>query len=153
MIKKNNLKFEIAVFVIAILLLTSITSVITGVNNAKNIQRCMISECKKMVSFFDNNIVMDYSFSFPAPDVTQLVINDTVYHQVTMDGLYTVGYPNTPLLPVKPYSIIIPQMYEVDSINVTWQNNVSLGDGFNVEIEKTEALSSYTTKGGLILVP
>ena len=40
MIKKNNLKFEIAVFVIAILLLTSITSVITGVNNAKNIQRC-----------------------------------------------------------------------------------------------------------------
>jgi len=119
----------------------------------KTYKDVMISECKKMVSFFDNNIVMDYSFSFPAPDVTQLVINDTVYHQVTMDGLYTVGYPNTPLLPVKPYSIIIPQMYEVDSINVTWQNNVSLGDGFNVEIEKTEALSSYTTKGGLILVP
>lgn len=74
------------------------------------------------------------NFSFPEPVITQVLINDTWYDQVTMEGAPTFGDTGTPLLPVKPLKILLPQKGVMQSINVTYEENISLGYGFNVEL-------------------
>lgn len=79
-------------------------------------------------------IVMNYNFSFSEPEITELTINGTVFHRVDMNGLPINGEIGIPLLPVKPLNILLPQAYVLDSITVTWENNISLGEEFNVEL-------------------
>lgn len=87
-----------------------------------------------------HKIVMNYNFSFSEPEITELIVNGTVYHRVNMDSLPIDGDVGVPLLPVKPLNILLPQAYVLDSITVTWEGNISLGEGFNVELGTEPAI-------------
>jgi len=87
--------------------------------------------------------VMNYNFSFSEPEITELIINGTVYHRVNMEGLPIDGDVGIPLLPVKPLNILLPQAYVLDSITVTWEDNISLGEEFNIELGTEPVIPGY----------
>lgn len=94
---------------------------------------------------------MLFKFSFPEPTIETIIetINstDTDYHNVTVIDINNTDYHNVtvtmgdlpidddigvPQLPVKIVYILLPEGHIMESINVTCEGNVSLGDGFNV---------------------
>ena len=78
----------------------------------------------------EDEIILD--FSFQEPVITEVNMSNTTYHKVTMNETYTLDYNGTPILPVKPLKVLLPQNGTLESINITYEGNTSLGDGYNV---------------------
>ena len=113
---KNKSKIKAGVFIVVALFLAATVTV-----NAEDHYHYEQSE-------------IELSYFFSEPVITQVLINDTWYDQVTMEGAPTFGDTGIPLLPVKPLKILLPQKGVIKSINVTYEENISLGYGFNVEL-------------------
>jgi hypothetical protein len=77
-----------------------------------------------------NEIELNYSFNEPV--ITDWNVSNVTYHNVTMNETATIGDVGLPLLPVKQLYILLPQKGIVESVNVTYSNNISLGNGYNV---------------------
>ena len=73
-------------------------------------------------------------FSFQEPVITEVNISNTTYHEVTMNETEARSGKGLPTLPFKPLKILLPQKGVLASINVTYEGNTSLGDGYNVFI-------------------
>lgn len=81
---------------------------------------------------------MLFRFSFPEPTIETIIetINNTDYHNVTvtMGDLPIDDDIGVPQLPVKIVYILLPERHIMESINVTYEGNTSLGDDFNVAL-------------------
>jgi len=86
------------------------------------------------VQKYANTIELDYTFDFSEPEITEILIDGTLYHQVTMENLPPFSEVGCPILPMKTVSVILPQKGEVKSIDVHGEGQISLGDGYNVEV-------------------
>jgi PKD repeat protein len=75
---------------------------------------------------------MSFRFSFPEPTVE--TINNTNNHSVTMGDLPIDDGAGLPQIPDKPVYILLPEGGIIESINVTYRGNTSLGDGFNLTL-------------------
>jgi hypothetical protein len=78
----------------------------------------------------EDEIVLN--FSFQEPEITVVNISNTTHHRVTIQGSPTIGGIGLPLLPIKPLKVLFPQKGMLESINVTYEGNTSLGDGYKV---------------------
>jgi PKD repeat protein len=72
------------------------------------------------------------NFTFPEPEINQVNISNNISDYITMADLTTYGYPNLPLLPIKPLKILLPQKGVLESINVSHNGKISLGNEYNV---------------------
>ena len=72
------------------------------------------------------------NFVFPEPEINQVNISNNVSDYITMQNLTNIGNPNLPLIPIKPLKILLPQKGVLESINVTYNGNISMGDEYNV---------------------
>jgi PKD repeat protein len=77
---------------------------------------------------------IEIDFSFTEPDITEVNISNTTYHKVTMNDTDTIGTPGCPMLPVRFVKVLLPQNGTLESINITYNDNTSLGYGYNVTI-------------------
>ncbi|MDH7507254.1 MAG: hypothetical protein QHH15_05665 [Candidatus Thermoplasmatota archaeon] len=78
----------------------------------------------------EDEIVLN--FCFQEPIITEVNISNSTYHNVTMNGTYTVGGLGLPMLPVKSLKVLLPQKGVLESINVTYEDNTSLGFSYTV---------------------
>ena len=78
--------------------------------------------------------IIRLQFSFSQPVITPILENETVYHQIRMDGTQIADDYNVPTMPIKPVSVLLPQRGEVVSIDVVCEGNTSLGYNYNVEL-------------------
>jgi hypothetical protein len=83
------------------------------------------------------------SFSFTEPEITEVNISNITYHKVAIQGLPTIDEVGEPILPVKPLRFLLPQKGVVESINISYGSNISLGNGFNVIFGK-EPINNFT---------
>ncbi len=90
----------------------------------------------------EDEMVID--FTFQEPIITEVNISNITYHKVTMNETQVMDLPRVPLLPIKLLKILLPQNATLTSINVTYEENTSLGNGFNVILgsEQTDFNSS-----------
>ncbi|MBN1860270.1 MAG: hypothetical protein JW840_02290 [Candidatus Thermoplasmatota archaeon] len=77
---------------------------------------------------------INFDFNFSEPEINQVNISSNISDYVTIEGLYTTGFPSLPLLPIKSYKVLLPQKGIIDLINVTYSGNISLGNGYNITI-------------------
>jgi len=91
----------------------------------------------------ENEILMNYSFSEPI--INNANISNITYHEVLMDSSPSYGDVNQPILPMKPSRILLPQKGIVKSINVTYEGNTSLGNGYNVTLGAPANKSDFNT--------
>ncbi len=102
---------------IGILIITSIT-VCAIINNAP------------VKASNENEIVLN--FSFKEPEISEINISNVTYHKVILLDSPTIGSTGLPLLPVKLLKVLLPQKGILKSINITFEGNTSLGEGYNV---------------------
>jgi PKD repeat protein len=90
-------------------------------------------------------------FSFQEPLITEVNISNITYHKVTMNDTQVFDLPGIPLLPVKPLKILLPQNGTIDSINVSYEENISLGTGYKVMLgtEQTDFNSSQQNQSNI----
>jgi len=136
MSKKDMFKLGAAFFVVLFLVTTaSVNAYKTSYMESQSGQQLKITyQTPDEPDDPEDEIEKVLSFSFPSPMISDVIINSTTYHQVTIDGLPTIGDAGFPVLPVKPVNILLPQRGEVVSIDVSYDGMVSLGDGFDVEL-------------------
>ncbi|KYK34786.1 MAG: hypothetical protein AYK22_04750 [Thermoplasmatales archaeon SG8-52-3] len=77
-----------------------------------------------------NEIVLN--FSFTEPSITQWSLQNSTFHNVTMNNTGTTSGIGLPMLPMKQLRILLPQKGIIQSINVNHSSNISLGYGYNV---------------------
>ena len=129
--KKNFVKWAGILIAVAFLLPTTMT----------------VNAEEESIYYYDQpEIVLNYSFQ--EPDITQVIINDTWYDHVTIDDLPTFNENATPLLPIKPVNVLLPQRGKLESITVTYNDNISLGTGFNVELGSEPVILDTTPEDG-----
>lgn len=96
----------------------------------------LIIVCILAYVFFESvsaeEIVLEYTFT--EPEITEVNISNTTFHNVTMNESVTIGATYCPMLPVKPVRVLLPQNGTLVSINVTYSGNTSLGDEYNVTL-------------------
>ncbi len=91
---------------------------------------------------------MQFSFSFSEPEITEDIVDDIIYHQITMDDLTIDGDVGEPILPIKPVNILLPQKYRLLSIDIPCGDEIYLGDGFNIKLRQTAILSDLSMEKG-----
>jgi hypothetical protein len=77
-----------------------------------------------------DDIVLNLSFDEPV--ITEWNVSNITYHNVTMNNTYSSYYKLYPILPVKYLRVLLPQNGTLNSINITYSDNTSLGTGYNV---------------------
>lgn len=77
------------------------------------------------------NLTINYSFS--APKLEKTNIDGTIYDQLLIDGAPCFGNPGDPFMPMKGAYILLPENTRVKDISVTYDREVSLGQGYNIE--------------------
>ena len=82
----------------------------------------------------DNGKDITLYLSFDAPTIKKVTILNETYDRVIMPGLPSSGNPGEPILPVKPVNVLLPPPGVVESIEVTYENKVMIGKGFNIEL-------------------
>jgi hypothetical protein len=86
------------------------------------------------------------SFSFTEPEITEKNISSITYHRVSVQNLYNINEPGFPILPMKSLKILLPQKGVQESINVAFDNESSLGNGYNVELGNFSSNSSQANE-------
>ncbi|UCD75714.1 MAG: hypothetical protein JSV91_02130 [Phycisphaerales bacterium] len=72
-------------------------------------------------------------YDFQRPEVSPVLIAGQIYDRVEMIGCANGGVPGQPSLPACGAQILLPFGAEVESIEVTAERKISLGDGFFIE--------------------
>jgi len=125
-LKNGNTSWKV-IFITIVLLLTVGSSLVGGQNSNEN-----------------DNITK--IFTFTAPQIHQIVINNQVYDEVIMpdcEGAWNVGEPN---LPAYGVSLLIPQGTTVADIAIEPGNKILLGSGYIVApVEQPVILSEVST--------
>jgi hypothetical protein len=94
----------------------------------------------------NGNDYITKSFTFAAPQIHQIVINNLLYDEVIMpdaQGAWNAGEPN---LPAYGVSILLPQGTTVANITIQPETKIQLGSGFTIApVEQSVKLSELTT--------
>jgi hypothetical protein len=124
--KKNNMYWKVG-FITLVLLLTTGSALVAGQNSNGN------DDITKI-------------FTFTAPQIHQIVINNQLYDEVIMpdaQGAWKAGEPN---LPAYGVSFLLPQGTTVANITIQPGTKIQLGSGFTVApVEQPVKLSELTT--------
>ncbi len=124
--KKNRMYWKVG-FITLVLLLTSGSALVAGLNSNENDYITKI-------------------FTFTAPQIHHIVINNQFYDEVIMpdgQGVWNVGEPN---LPAYGVSLLLPAGTTIAEITVQPGIKISLGSGFTVApVEQPVKLSELTT--------
>ncbi len=124
--KKNCTYWKVS-FITLILLLTTGSALVAGQN-----------------SNGEDNITMIFTFS--APQIHQIVINNQLYDEVLMpdaEGTWNAGEPN---LPAYGVSVLLPQGSIVADITIQPGIKIQLGSGYAIApVEQPVQLSEFTT--------
>jgi len=124
--KKNSMYWKVG-FITLVLLLTTSSALVTGQNR-------------------NGNDYITKIFSFNAPQIQQIVIDNELYDEVLMSdaqGAWNVGEPN---LPAYGVSLLLPAGTTIAEITVQPGSKTSLGSGFTVApVEQPMKLSELTT--------
>ena len=124
--KKNSMYWKVG-FITLVLLLTTGSALVAGQNS-------------------NGNDYITKIFTFTAPQIHQIVINNQLYDEVIMpdaQGAWNAGEPN---LPAYGVSILLPQGTTVADITIQPGTKIQLGSGFTVApVEQPVKLSELTT--------
>ena len=71
-------------------------------------------------------------YSFTAPRLETIALNDLFYDKIIMDGTINYGKPGEPCLPIKGVTILLPPNTKASDIMVTAGEKRVLGKGFNI---------------------
>lgn len=112
MLSKKNSVTQV-VFVITMLLLTSITATLTIADNEET-----------------NDISMHYSFE--KPTINKITIDNKAYDQVLLSDAPSSGDPGDPSLPTKRAHILVPPKSDVERVVVNAKGKTRLGMNFTV---------------------
>jgi len=125
------------IIVISLLLTASIATVNASVHHdEKQSQPCGSAS---PYTGEDNEIIL--TFFFDTPVITEIKRDDgSIYDQVMIEGLPIADNTGVPLLPVKPVNVLLPQRAKVESITVTKDDTIILGNRFNVELGTKPAI-------------
>jgi PKD repeat protein len=82
----------------------------------------------------DNADIIELNYSFSEPEIIEVNMSNVTYHRVTLNGLPLMNETGYPLLPMKPVRVLLPQMSIVQSLEISYKNNISLGYNFNIEL-------------------
>jgi hypothetical protein len=110
--KSKNINFSS--ILIATILLLAPFSIFSGAENVNDYEQLKLT------------------YSFEAPIIEQIMIDDTDYTRITIKDLSTSGNCGNPRLPSGGANILLPQGTIVDDITVEGESEF-LGSGFNVE--------------------
>ena len=124
--KKNSTYWKVG-FITLVLLLTTGSALVAGQNR-------------------NGNDYITKIFTFTAPQIHQIVINNQLFDEVLMpdaQGAWDVGEPN---LPAYGVSVLLPQGTTVADITIQPGIKIQLGSGFTVApVEQPVKLSELTT--------
>jgi parallel beta-helix repeat protein len=77
-----------------------------------------------------------FNFSFDEPSIDKIFLGKEVYDRVTLSDLPLTSQLNKPILPIKPVNILLPQKTIFKNIEVVASEQISLGEGYNIELGK-----------------
>jgi len=83
-------------------------------------------------SDMDNNIILKYTFDCPV--ITEEIHDNEIYNNVIIEGLPLIGAVGKPMLPMKPVKVLIPQRSSIESIAVTYDDAIVIGEGYNLKL-------------------
>jgi len=89
--------------------------------------------------------MMNFSFSFDAPVIEKVTVENIVYDRVILKGASSLGDFGEPVLPVKEIKVLIPYEYNVGDISINTGKIVKIGSNFLVEPGKKEQTFSQKT--------
>ena len=112
--KKISLHFE-TLFICTILLTTMFSSITVSADGD------------------DRHDQIAKKYSFKIPHIEKVKINDEIYDKVVMPDAPGIGNPGEPNLPVYEVQLLLPPKTEVKDIDVSIQERVFLGSGYNIE--------------------
>lgn len=78
------------------------------------------------------NTIVELTFTFGQPQIEEINVSDETYHKISIEGLPVYDFTGEPELPYQTYSLLMPQRGVLDSVDVTFSGNTTLGDGYNV---------------------
>ncbi|MCG2705885.1 MAG: C25 family cysteine peptidase, partial [Candidatus Omnitrophica bacterium] len=122
---KNSILVSIIFFVSTGIFLSS------GVAHAKN-------NAKSTTSLTKNNVI-EVTVEFPQPVITEA----GGYQHIEMEGLYSVGNPGEPVLPVKGINVLIPAGKEIKGSEVILGEKITLPGKYNIEPAQKPVPLSY----------
>jgi len=100
---------------------------------------------------FADQIVLEYTFD--RPDIENIFIDGEYYDRVSMVKAPNGGDIGHPALPARGARILIPYGSEIESIEINYDNVISLGDGYNIEPIGTPVKLSADPGSGMPLRP
>ena len=62
--------------------------------------------------------IMNFSFSFDAPVIEKVTVENIVYDRVVLEGASSIGDFGEPVLPVKEIKILIPYEFRTGDISI-----------------------------------
>jgi len=80
-----------------------------------------------------NKITIDLEFD--RPTVKQVKIDDIFFDDIEISGCLSAGIYGEPILPKMKTNILIPMDEDVKNIEVTYDNKIHLGSGYNIRTE------------------
>jgi len=87
--------------------------------------------------------IMTFDITFSELNITEVVIDDILYHEITLDDCPIENKVGCPLLPVKPIDILLPQKGVIKSIDVEHGTCIAYGTNYNVQLGNTPAIPGY----------
>jgi len=80
----------------------------------------------------DGEVLKPLVYSFMAPRLETIVVDDVIYDKIIMDGAINYGRSGEPCLPVKGATVLLPPNTKLGDIMVTTGEKKVLGEGFNI---------------------
>ena len=111
LIKKSQIRAFSSYLVVLLLFLSLINS------NLSSGEKSSIKE---------NDLFLNYTFSFEKPVLNDLNLNDETYTQISMKNCLSHGKPGDPALPVYLVKILIPPNKSVADIDLTYTDTIEI---------------------------
>ena len=83
------------------------------------------------------------TYLFEKPSIDTIDIEGNTYNEIHIPGLQTIDNPGRPCLPVKGAYLLLPYQTKVDSITITVNDPISLGENYVVKPASTPVPLSY----------
>jgi hypothetical protein len=78
--------------------------------------------------------IINLEYSFTEPEISEIIINNTIQHKITMNDSQILNIKDLPMLPMKSVKILLPQNETLESLKVNYSGNTSMGSGYNVTL-------------------
>ncbi len=139
--KKLNIKVT-SIFVTIIFLVSASAAMVnaydpTSVHRPYDTQELSDTSEVSIKNHFEpqpSDYIITFDVTFTGLNISEVVVDDEVYHEVTLDDCMMSSEVGCPLVPIKPVDVLLPQKGIIESIDVEGGFGVPYGTGYNLQL-------------------